>query len=106
KREMHNAEIRNDDALNRKAHLKPNCATLAPPRNAPIARVVHCVVCVSEFAVCNSSFVAMAGRMAARPAVKNGEAAISKPLSRYSSHVLWRERVRRKRAAMTARQRT
>ena len=48
--------------------------------------VVHCVSCVSEFAVCNSSLVAMEGRIAARPLVKNGDANISRPLSRNSSH--------------------
>ncbi len=49
--------------------------------------VVHCVSCVSELAVCNSSLVAMEGRIAARPLVKNGEANISSPLSRNSSQV-------------------
>ena len=43
--------------------------------------VVHCVVWVSELAVCSSSLVAMLGRMAARPLVKNGEASISSALS-------------------------
>lgn len=47
--------------------------------------VVHCVVCVSEFAVCNCSRVAMAGRIEERPLVKNGEASISSALRRYSA---------------------
>src|SRR5208283_2870932 len=32
-----------------------------PPRNAPIVNVAHCVVCVREFAVCNSSLLAIVG---------------------------------------------
>ena len=48
--------------------------TLAPPRNVPIVSVVQPVVWVSELAVCSSSRVAIDGRIAARPAVKNGEA--------------------------------
>ena len=43
--------------------------------------VAHCVVWVRELAVCNSSAVAMVGRMAARPLVKNGEANMSAALS-------------------------
>jgi hypothetical protein len=43
--------------------------------------VVHAVVWVSELAVCNSSRVAMVGRMAERPAVKKGEAPISNALN-------------------------
>ena len=39
------------------------------------------MVCVSEFAVCNSSLVAIEGRIAERPLVKNGEATISSALS-------------------------
>ena len=49
--------------------------------------VVHCVVCVSELAVCSSSLVAMVGRMEERPLVKNGDANISSALSKYSSQV-------------------
>ena len=44
------------------------------------------MVCVSELAVCSSSLVAIDGRIAARPLVKNGDANISSPLSTYSSH--------------------
>ena len=58
------------------------CATLMPASRAPMVRVVHWVVWVSELAVCSSSRVAMEGRIEARPAVKNGEAAISSALSR------------------------
>jgi hypothetical protein len=43
--------------------------------------VVHPVVWVSELAVCSSSRVAMAGRMAERPAVKKGEAPINSALN-------------------------
>ncbi len=46
----------------------------------PIVVVVHCVVCVREFAVWSSSELAMRGRIAARPAVKNGDANISRLL--------------------------
>ncbi len=53
-----------------------------PAASVPIVRVVHCVVWVSEFAVCSSSRLAMAGRIDARPLVKNGDANISSPLSR------------------------
>jgi len=56
-------------------------ATLTPPRNVPMVRVVQPVVWVRELAVCNSSLVAMDGRIAERPAVKKGEAPISKLLS-------------------------
>jgi hypothetical protein len=42
--------------------------------------VVHWVVWVSELAVCNSSRVAMDGRIAERPLVKKGEASISNAL--------------------------
>ena len=80
--EMQAAENKNDRALNANAHLYPNWATLAPPRNAPTVSVVHCVVCVSELAVCNSSWLAMVGRIADRPLVKNGDANISSALSR------------------------
>ena len=69
------------------AHWYPNCITLAPPRKVPMVSVVHCVVWVSELAVCSSSLVAMDGRIEARPLVKNGEASISSALSTYSSHV-------------------
>jgi hypothetical protein len=44
--------------------------------------VVQLVVWVSELAVCNSSLLAMVGRMADRPLVKNGDANISSALSR------------------------
>ena len=47
----------------------------------PITSVVHCVVCVTEFAVWSSSRLAIVGRMADRPLVKNGEANISSPLN-------------------------
>ena len=49
--------------------------------NAPTASVIQPVVWVSELAVCSSSSVAMAGRMAERPLVKNGDASISSALS-------------------------
>ena len=52
-----------------------------------MVRVIHCVVWVSEFAVCSSALFAMVGRMAERPLVKNGDANISRALSRYSSQV-------------------
>ena len=78
---MQSAEIRNDIALAKNAQRKPRAATLAPPRNVPRVRVVQPVVWVSEFAVCSSYLVAMDGKMAERPLVKNGEAPISKPLS-------------------------
>ena len=39
------------------------------------------MVWVSELAVCNSSLLAMTGRMEARPDVKNGEANISSALN-------------------------
>jgi hypothetical protein len=45
-------------------------------------RVIHWVVCVSELAVCNSSLLAIVGRMEVRPLVKNGEANINRALSR------------------------
>src|SRR5439155_6965896 len=79
-REMQNADTRNDIAFAKNAHLYPNCATLAPPRNVPIVSVVHPVVWVNEFAVCNSSRVAIDGRIAARPAVKKGDAVMRRPL--------------------------
>ncbi len=47
-----------------------------------MVRVVHCVAWVKELAVCSSSPVAICGRMADRPLVKNGEANISRALSR------------------------
>ena len=77
---MHDAENRNENALNTNASLYPNAVTDAPPRNDPMVTVVHCVSCVSELAVCSSSLVAMVGRIDARPLVKNGEANISTPL--------------------------
>jgi len=40
--------------------------------------VVHCVICVREFAACSSSLFAMVGRMDERPLVKNGDANINK----------------------------
>jgi hypothetical protein len=49
------AETTNDSALNRNAQSYPNCMALIPPMNAPIVNVLHCVVWVSEFAVCSSS---------------------------------------------------
>ena len=61
------------------------------------------MVWVSELAVCNSSRLAMVGRMEARPLVKNGEANISSPLSRYSSQGSGWRIVRMKPAATTAR---
>src|ERR1700728_5413146 len=70
------AENKNEIALNRNAHAYPMPTTVAP-RNVPIVRLVHCVVCVSEFAVWISCLLAMVGRMAERPAVKNGDAIIN-----------------------------
>jgi hypothetical protein len=46
----------------------------------PSTSVLHCVVCVSELAVCSSERLAMLGRIAERPLVKNGDANISNPL--------------------------
>src|SRR5271154_7279383 len=80
-REIHRAENRNDSPLKTKAHLYPNCMTLVPPRKVPMVSVVHWVVCVSELAVCSSCLLAMVGRIAERPLVKNGEASIRSALS-------------------------
>jgi hypothetical protein len=59
--------------------------TTVAPRKVPIVRVDHCVVCVRELAVWSSASFAMVGRMAERPAVKNGEAIIKSALNVYSS---------------------
>src|ERR1035441_8804583 len=99
---MHSAETRNESELPKNAHWYPNCITLAPPRKVPMVSVVHCVVWVSELAVCSSSLVAIDGRIDARPLVKNGEASISRALSTYSSHVSVRLTVRMKAMATTA----
>ena len=77
----------NDSALNTNARWYPTAVTDAPPKKDPTVRVSHWVACVSELAACNSCSVAMAGNMAARPLVKNGDANISSPLSRNSSQV-------------------
>jgi len=84
---MHQAENRNDIALKKKASRYPNCVTDVPPRNDPSVSVVHCVNCVSELAECNSCFVAMVGKIDARPPEKNGEANISAPLNTYNNQV-------------------
>ena len=54
----------------------------------PMESVSHAVVCVSALAVCSSSVLAMAGRMAERPLVKNGDAKVSSPLRKYKQPVL------------------
>ena len=56
-------------------------AALKPATMVPMVSVVHCVVWVSELAVCNSSRLVMDGRMEVRPLVKNGEANISSALN-------------------------
>ena len=71
---------RNDTLLRTNAASYPNAAALNPAAIVPIVNVVHCVVCVSELAVCSSSALAMEGRMAERPLVKNGDANISSAL--------------------------
>ena len=53
-----------------------------PAAKVPMVMVVHCVVWVSELAVCSSSRVVMVGRMAERPLVKNGDANISSALNK------------------------
>ena len=53
-----------------------------PASMVPMVSVVHWVVWVSELAVCSSSLLAMTGRMDERPLVKNGDANISRALSR------------------------
>lgn len=100
---MQYAENTNDMAFKMNASVYPNEVTDAPPRKEPAVSVVHCVIWVSEFAVCNSSRVAMEGRMAARPLVKNGDANINSPLSKYSSHVRPAGMARIKARATTAR---
>jgi len=72
----------------------------------PTVRVAHCVVWVSELAACRSLGPATAGRMAARPLLKNGEANISTALSRYSSQGSGWRTVTRKASATTARTRS
>lgn len=68
--------------------------------------VAHPVVCVIEFAACSSAGVVIDGRIADRPAVKNGDANASSALSRYSSHGRWSPVVRMNRIATTARKRS
>lgn len=68
-----------------------------------MASVVHCVVWVSEFAVCSSSAVAMDGSIEARPLVKNGDASMSSPLNAYSSAGEGCDTEKMKPAATTAR---
>src|SRR4051794_24217595 len=80
-REMQKAEMRKESAFPANAHWYPNLLTLAPARNVPRVRVVHCVVWVSELAACNSSLFAMVGRIDDLPLVKKGEANMSSPLS-------------------------
>src|ERR1035438_8543775 len=79
---------------------------MMPPRKAPAASVLHWVVWVSELAVCNSSLVAMEGKMDERPLVKKGEASINRALSAYSSQVAWPLTVRMKPSATMARMRS
>ena len=75
----------------------------APPRNVPTVNVIQDVVCVSAFAVCNCSGVAIRGRIAERPLLKNGEANMSAPLNAYSSQ-RWRcVRIRMNASATTKR---
>ena len=71
-----------------------------------MTRVVACVVWVSELAVCSSSRVAMAGRIAARPALKNGDAPISSALNGYKSQVWPLSTVKMNASATTARVRS
>ena len=78
---MAHAENTNDSELSTNAQWYPSQAALYPASSVPAVSVAHCVVWVSELAECNSSRVAMVGRMAARPAVKNGDANISPALS-------------------------
>ena len=79
---MQIAENRNESALQDERPLVAELRARSRRRaNVPIVSVVHCVVWVSELAVCSSSGLAMVGRMDARPLVKNGEANISSPLS-------------------------
>ena len=71
----------NDAQLRTNAVWYPNAAALNPAATVPMVNVVHCVVWVSELAVCSSSALAMDGRIADRPLVKNGDANISSALS-------------------------
>jgi len=72
----------------------------------PTVSVAHWVVWVRAFAVWSSSRLAMLGRMAARPLVKNGDANISKPLSAKSSHVRGASTAATNASATTARSRS
>src|SRR5262245_52704741 len=79
------AENTNESALITKAQVYPRLEALYPASSVPAVKVPHCVVWVNDLAACSSSRVAIVGRMAARPAVKNGDANISAAISRYSS---------------------
>jgi len=87
-RDMASAENRNDAAFRRNAHRYPNAAAANPPASVPTVCVVHSVTWVSEFAVWMCSRPATAGRMEARPLVKNGEANIKAALKGNTSHSL------------------
>ena len=78
---MAHAENTKDSELITNAQRYPSQAALYPASSVPTVRVAHCVVWVRELAACSSSGVAMVGRIAARPAVKNGEANIRPALS-------------------------
>src|SRR6516165_7233842 len=72
-REIHIAEQTKENALKTNASAYPTEATAVPPRTEPTVTAVHCVICVKELAVCSSSSLAIAGKIDARPLVKNGE---------------------------------
>src|ERR1022692_4559842 len=74
----------NESELSANAQAKPSRATANPASMEPAVSVPHWVVCVSDLAVCNSAGLAIAGRIAARPLVKNGETNISSPLNSLS----------------------
>src|SRR6202167_4220351 len=79
------AEKTKESELSTNAQANPNRATANPASMVPAVSVAHWVVWVSELAVCSSSLLAMAGKIAARPLLKKGETNISRPLSVYSS---------------------
>src|ERR1035441_7240059 len=72
--QMAHAENANDSELSTNAPRYPSRAVLYPACSVPAVSVAHCVVWVSELAACNSSGVAMVGRMGGRPAGENGDA--------------------------------
>jgi len=72
---MHNAETEERQGIEAEGPLVAERRRAGAASRAPMVSVVHCVICVSELAVCSSSPVAIEGRIDARPAVKNGEPA-------------------------------